>query len=180
VAVTRQWIDTLLAVHGFEVFLTDRFNADPHPGNIVVMGDGRLGLIDYGQCKELGLSSRVTIARLIVALAERRPQVEIAKAFRDCGYDVAHSFLCSLLCHCSLSVRPGLAHCPLLSLSAALLTVRALFAHGLVTPWDRMRTANDEDEFMADFAGLLFGKLSPEMMDRSWHQRLHSSAKRLC
>lgn len=37
VTVTRQWIDTLLAVHGFEVFLTDRFNADPHPGNIVVM-----------------------------------------------------------------------------------------------------------------------------------------------
>ena len=77
----------------------------------------------------------------------------------------------SLLAQCSL------ASC---SLSAALLTVRALFAHGLATPWDRMRTANDEDEFMADFAGLLFGKLSPEMMDRSWHQRLHSSAKRLC
>ena len=28
-------------------------------------------------------------------------------------------------------------------------------------------TANDEDEFMADFAYLLFGKLTPEMMDRS-------------
>jgi predicted unusual protein kinase regulating ubiquinone biosynthesis (AarF/ABC1/UbiB family) len=36
-------------VHGHEVFLTDRFNADPHPGNIVVMADGRLGLIDYGR-----------------------------------------------------------------------------------------------------------------------------------
>jgi predicted unusual protein kinase regulating ubiquinone biosynthesis (AarF/ABC1/UbiB family) len=48
--VTRRWIDTLLAVHGHEVFLTDRFNADPHPGNIVVMGDGRLGLIDCGYC----------------------------------------------------------------------------------------------------------------------------------
>ena len=30
-----------------------------------------------------------------------------------------------------------------------------------------MKTANDEDEFMADFAYLLFGKLTPEMMDRS-------------
>ena len=59
-----------------------------------------------------------------------------------------------------------------------LLTVRALFAHVLLTPWDRMRPANDEDEFMDDFAGLLFGKLSPETMDRSWHQRLHSKYTR--
>ena len=36
-------------VHGHEVFLTDRFNADPHPGNIICMADGRLGLIDYGR-----------------------------------------------------------------------------------------------------------------------------------
>jgi hypothetical protein len=35
-AVTRGWMDTLLEVHGHEVFLTDRFNADPHPGNIMV------------------------------------------------------------------------------------------------------------------------------------------------
>lgn len=82
-------------------------------------------MIDYGQCKELGLESRLRIARFIVALAEQRPQVEIAKTLRDCG----------------------------------------------------MRTENDEDEFMADFASLLFGKLSGEMMERSWHQRLHKLDK---
>jgi hypothetical protein len=29
-----------------------------------------------------------------------------------------------------------------------------------------MVTKNDEDEFMAKFASLLFGKLQPEMMER--------------
>ena len=120
-AVTRGWMDTLLEVHGHEVFLTDRFNADPHPGNIVVMADGRLGLIDYGQCKELSLDSRRLIAKLVVAIADGRPQAEVAAAFRACG----------------------------------------------------MVTKNDEDEFMAKFASLLFGKLQPEMMERDWHVRLH-------
>lgn len=33
---TVRWLDVLLAVHGFEVFETSMFNADPHPGNITV------------------------------------------------------------------------------------------------------------------------------------------------
>lgn len=32
-----------------------------------------------------------------------------------------------------------------------------------------MVTENDEDEFMAKFASLLFGKLQPEMMERGKH-----------
>ncbi len=42
-------IDTLLRVHGHEIFVDGFFNADPHPGNILLCPDGRLGLIDYGQ-----------------------------------------------------------------------------------------------------------------------------------
>ena len=44
-----------MARHGtalrYEIFQCPLFNSDPHPGNIIVMPDARLGLIDYGQCK---------------------------------------------------------------------------------------------------------------------------------
>ena len=119
--VTRRWIDVLLQVHGHEVFLTDRFNADPHPGNVILMPDGRLGLIDYGQCKELAPEARRRLAAFVLAIAADRPAAEVAEAFRRCG----------------------------------------------------MRTANDSDEFMADFGRLLFGRLEPAMMERGWHVRLH-------
>ena len=33
----------LLEVHGYEVFALGCFNGDPHPGNILLMPDGRLG-----------------------------------------------------------------------------------------------------------------------------------------
>jgi predicted unusual protein kinase regulating ubiquinone biosynthesis (AarF/ABC1/UbiB family) len=41
-------VATLFKVHGHEIFCTPVFNADPHPGNIIVLPDNRLGLIDYG------------------------------------------------------------------------------------------------------------------------------------
>jgi hypothetical protein len=42
-------IETLLDVHGYEMFELGVFNGDPHPGNIWMMDTGALGLIDYGQ-----------------------------------------------------------------------------------------------------------------------------------
>lgn len=36
------------------------FNGDPHPGNILLMPDGKLGLIDYGQ---VGTQSRAEQSR---------------------------------------------------------------------------------------------------------------------
>ena len=53
-SLTSAWIDALFDVHGHQVFSLGVFNADSHPGNILVIEeeDGkpstRLGLIDYG------------------------------------------------------------------------------------------------------------------------------------
>jgi aarF domain-containing kinase len=44
-------LDTLMRVHAYEIFQNGSFNGDPHPGNILLMPDGRLGLIDYGQAR---------------------------------------------------------------------------------------------------------------------------------
>lgn len=78
-------VHALLDVYGHQVFGLGLFNADPHPGNVLVMPDGRLGLIDYGQCKRLDASSRARIARLVVAVADRAPDAHVADTFRDLG-----------------------------------------------------------------------------------------------
>jgi len=63
-------ITLLLEVHGHEIFVDGVFNGDPHPGNVLLMPDGRLGLIDYGQVKRLPIEVRQTYAKLIIALSE--------------------------------------------------------------------------------------------------------------
>ncbi|EEC48574.1 predicted protein, partial [Phaeodactylum tricornutum CCAP 1055/1] len=41
-------LKTLVHVHGLQLMQDGVFNADPHPGNVLVLPDGRLGLLDYG------------------------------------------------------------------------------------------------------------------------------------
>lgn len=42
-------LEILGRVHAYEMFQLGAFNGDPHPGNILLLDDGRLGLIDYGK-----------------------------------------------------------------------------------------------------------------------------------
>lgn len=79
-----QIFDTLLRVHGHEIFTDGAFNGDPHPGNILLMPDGRLGLIDYGQVKKLALKDRIGYAKLIVALS-RNDKEEVVRLAKDSG-----------------------------------------------------------------------------------------------
>ena len=44
--------------------------ADGHPGNILVGKGGRIGLLDYGQSKQLSRDQRDQLARLIVELTK--------------------------------------------------------------------------------------------------------------
>ena len=41
-------LKTLVRVHGIQLLLLGTYNADPHPGNVVILPDGRLRLLDYG------------------------------------------------------------------------------------------------------------------------------------
>ena len=43
----------------------------PHPGNIFVLEDGSIGLIDFGQVKQISGRARETLAKVMVALDER-------------------------------------------------------------------------------------------------------------
>jgi aarF domain-containing kinase len=42
-------LEMMAVVHAHELFVIGAFNGDPHPGNILLLEDGRLGLIDYGE-----------------------------------------------------------------------------------------------------------------------------------
>lgn len=52
-----------MRIHGEQVFVDGLFNADPHPGNVMLLhgaqSDG-VGLIDFGQVKEHVWAARAT------------------------------------------------------------------------------------------------------------------------
>ncbi len=43
----------------------------PHPGNIFVLKDGSIGLIDFGQVKQISGRARETLAKVMIALDDR-------------------------------------------------------------------------------------------------------------
>ena len=57
-------------VHAHQMLVDGTFNADPHPGNLLLLEDGRVGLIDFGQTKRINRKTRLGLARLIVALCD--------------------------------------------------------------------------------------------------------------
>ena len=98
---TSDAIDALFDVHGYQIFDQGLFNADAHPGNILVIQNTnesgqsknrnrrsrpKLGLIDYGQCKRLTIDERRKVARLILSVANDKSDEEIASHCRDLGF----------------------------------------------------------------------------------------------
>lgn len=56
------------------IFEDGFFHADPHPGNLFVEPDGRIGLIDFGMVGEVDEALREALSRLLIALAGRDPR----------------------------------------------------------------------------------------------------------
>lgn len=78
-------LKTLVHVHGIQMLLTGTYNADPHPGNVLILPDGRLGLLDYGMVGRLSNKDRETVAETIVALSDR-DKAATARLYRENGY----------------------------------------------------------------------------------------------
>ncbi|CAL8461942.1 g1473 [Coccomyxa elongata] len=55
--------------YGRMLLLDGLFQADCHPGNILVKPNGNIGLIDFGQSKQLTEEQRLAFARLVLALS---------------------------------------------------------------------------------------------------------------
>jgi aarF domain-containing kinase len=67
----RKLLSALTEAFGRTILELGFFHADPHPGNIFVLDDGRIGLIDFGQVKQIGARQSATLARVMIALAQR-------------------------------------------------------------------------------------------------------------
>ena len=78
-------VRTLVRVHGCQLLLDGVYNADPHPGNVLVLPDGRLGLIDYGMVGRLSAAERAAVARVVRAL-HARDAAAVVREYRDAGY----------------------------------------------------------------------------------------------
>jgi ubiquinone biosynthesis protein len=54
-------------LYGAMLFEYGFFHGDPHPGNLLVLPDGRIGLLDFGLCKELPANFASLVAQMMVA-----------------------------------------------------------------------------------------------------------------
>jgi ubiquinone biosynthesis protein len=66
-----------IALRGGEIFLKmvfdlGRFHADPHPGNILVLPDGAIGLLDFGTVGRLSDEMREDLEDFLVALVRQQ------------------------------------------------------------------------------------------------------------
>lgn len=75
-ALFEAYLDQIL-VEGF-------FHADPHPGNVLVTPDNRLGLIDLGMVARVAPEMRDRLLRLLLALGEGRGE-EVARIAAEMG-----------------------------------------------------------------------------------------------
>lgn len=83
---TQKCIDLLIDVQGHQIFSLGTFNGDPHPGNIMQLNDGTLGLIDYGQTKTIAESERLAVARVVSAIGNGAGVEAVADAMRNLGF----------------------------------------------------------------------------------------------
>ncbi|WP_150270232.1 ABC1 kinase family protein [Paenibacillus tepidiphilus] len=54
-----------------QIFIHGFFHADPHPGNVMLLEDGRLALIDFGMAGRLSEEMKDALSALVIALMRR-------------------------------------------------------------------------------------------------------------
>jgi len=67
---TSRLINVLVKVMLQTIFEEGLFHADPHPGNVLVLSDGRLCLLDFGMTEELDEPMREAMALLLHAVVK--------------------------------------------------------------------------------------------------------------
>ncbi|KAG0589957.1 hypothetical protein KC19_1G059800 [Ceratodon purpureus] len=84
--VKRNILRDLTTSYGEMILRDGFFQADPHPGNVLINKKGKVALLDYGQVKEIDDRIRLGFARLIVALASSNVR-EMGLSYRDLGIE---------------------------------------------------------------------------------------------
>jgi ubiquinone biosynthesis protein len=74
-------------LYGAMLFEYGFFHGDPHPGNLLVLPDGRIGLLDFGLCKELPENFANLVAQMMVAALIGDSEAAL-RAAADLGFDI--------------------------------------------------------------------------------------------
>lgn len=64
-------LNKVIDAMGNMIFKDGFFHADPHPGNIMVLPDGRPAMIDWGQCMNLSKIQRRRLCQMVMLLRTR-------------------------------------------------------------------------------------------------------------
>jgi ubiquinone biosynthesis protein len=64
----------ILQAYGVMIFQSDRFHADPHPGNLIAIKGERLGLIDFGEVGLVDPAQRAVLLQVITAVLGRNDE----------------------------------------------------------------------------------------------------------
>jgi ubiquinone biosynthesis protein len=74
-------------LYGAMLFEYGFFHGDPHPGNLLVLSDGSIGLLDFGLCKELPPNFAALVAQMMVAALIGDDRAA-AQAAEELGFDI--------------------------------------------------------------------------------------------
>lgn len=83
--ISRDMMHTVAACYGHMIMRDGFFQADAHAGNLLVMRGLRIGMVDFGQSKQLTPARRSQMARLVRAMAGERG---VAEAFLALGVEL--------------------------------------------------------------------------------------------
>ncbi len=67
------------------IYHLQHFNADAHPGNYILMGDGRVAFLDFGMTKKLDVE-QIELEQAAVDAASRRDPEALRQALGDLGF----------------------------------------------------------------------------------------------
>jgi ubiquinone biosynthesis protein len=67
-----------------QILVDGFFHADPHPGNVVITSDGRLGLLDLGMVARIAPEMQDSLIKLLLAISEGHG-LRAAEVARDIG-----------------------------------------------------------------------------------------------
>jgi predicted unusual protein kinase regulating ubiquinone biosynthesis (AarF/ABC1/UbiB family) len=91
----KQLCTLFLRTYFEQIMVQGFFNADPHPGNLLVLPEGpRIALLDFGLVKELDPAFRLAAARLCLGILTFDPAATRA-AYREMGVRTANDDLIS-------------------------------------------------------------------------------------
>ncbi len=80
--VARQGADAVLSM----VFEDGFYHADPHPGNVLLLPDGRLGLLDFGMVGHLSMTRRTEFLELLMGVVGADAE-QVAEILVTWGHD---------------------------------------------------------------------------------------------